>query len=276
MEILKRNYPRYRCFFILSALLILLLAGCASPSRRIDEMATGWGLANQKLQGDGFELLVYRNRNTRPDKVLHVYLEGDGTPWITRSRVAEDPTSRNPLALRLMALDPAPALYLTRPCYNDSAQAHSCNPWLWTSGRYSETVVASMASALRNLIEAEAVKGIVLIGYSGGGVLAWLLAQRVPEVRTLVTIAANLDIDRWTDRHGYSRLTSSLNPAAGPTMRQGIEQWHLVGNTDTNVPPEIIGALSKQLGPEARVLRLPSDHHCCWLRLWPQILRQLD
>jgi len=233
------------------------------------------GLAGQKLRGEGFALVAYRNRVVHPSGRLHVYLEGDGVPWVTRTLVAVDPTPRNPLALRLMALDPAPALYLARPCYNGTAAAPGCSPWIWTSGRYSEVVVESMEAALRKVIEAEELNEVVLIGYSGGGVLAWLLAQRIPEVQTLVTIAANLDIDRWTSRHGFSRLTGSINPAAGPPMRPGVEQWHLVGKTDKNVPPEIIGALARQVGPEARVLRLESSHRCCWLRFWPEIVRQL-
>lgn len=241
----------------------------------MDGLAAELGLVGHKLRGDGFELIAYGNRIAHPSGRLHVYLEGDGVPWITRTRIAIDPTPRNPLALRLMALDPAPALYLARPCYNGRAKAPGCNPWIWTSGRYSEIVVASMEAALRRVIETEAVNEVVLIGYSGGGVLAWLLAQRIPEVQALVTIAANLDIDRWTNRHGFSRLVGSLNPAAGPPMRPGVEQWHLAGKADKNVPPEIIGALAHQLGPEAHVLHLESTHRCCWLRFWPDIVRQL-
>ncbi|MCG6860725.1 MAG: alpha/beta fold hydrolase [Chromatiaceae bacterium] len=255
--------------------LSILLGSCASPPKNLDNMALDMGLTAQWLRGEEFELRAYSNRIRHPVGQLHVYLEGDGTPWITRTRVALDPTTRDPLALRLMALDPYPALYLARPCYNGTSRATACNPWLWTSGRYSEVVVASMAAALRSRIDAKAVGEVTLIGYSGGGVLAWLLARRIPEVRALITVGANLDIDRWTDRHGFSRLSGSLNPATGPPMRPGVKQWHLVGRDDENVPPEIIDALERKLGPNARVLIEPSDHHCCWLQLWPDILRRL-
>jgi pimeloyl-ACP methyl ester carboxylesterase len=199
--------------------LTLVLGACASPPARLEAMAKDMGLADYGLRGGGFELKSYRNRGVLPSGRLHIYLEGDGTPWITRTRVALDPTPRNPLALRLMALDPAPAVYLARPCYNGIAGAPGCSPWLWTSGRYSEVVVSSMESALRSLIAAQALSEVVLIGYSGGGVIAWLLAQRIPEVRVLVTIAANLDIDTWADRRGFSRFSGSLNPATGEPMR---------------------------------------------------------
>ena len=252
-----------------------VLGACVSPPDRLEAMARDMGLTEDRVRGGQFELIVYRNRDVLPSERLHVYLEGDGTPWITRTHIAPDPTPRNPLALRLMALDPAPALYLARPCYNGTARAPGCSPWLWTSGRYSEVVVASMAAALRSLITAQAVSEVALIGYSGGGVIAWQLAQRISEVSVLVTIAANLDIDGWTYRHGFSRLTGSLNPAAGPSMRAGVEQWHLVGRDDENVPPTILGALAPQLGPAVRVLIEESDHSCCWLQLWPDMLRKI-
>ena len=253
----------------------LLLAGCASPVERLDEQASRAGLVPVSLAAGGFRLAGYRNRH-RPDGRLHVYLDSDGTPWITRTRIARDPTPRHPLALRLLALDPAPALYLARPCYNGQAQAPGCTPRLWTSGRYSETVVAVMAEALRQVIRAESARAVTLIGYSGGGVLAWLLAPRLPQTRTLVTLAANLAIDRWTDRHGYSRLTDSLNPAQGPPLPPDIQQWHWVGERDVNVPPELIATLGVRLGPGACIQRVDADHACCWPARWPELLRQFS
>jgi pimeloyl-ACP methyl ester carboxylesterase len=252
-----------------------LLGSCTSAPNRLDQIALGMGLEKHRLRAQGFELIVYRHRVVQAQGRLHVYLEGDGTPWIGGARVSSDPTPRNPLALRLMALDPAPALYLARPCYNGTVATPPCNPWLWTSGRYSETVVAAMATALRDLIDTQDAKQVTLIGYSGGGVLAWLLAQRIPEVRALVTIAANLDIDRWADRHSFSRLTGSLNPAAGRRMRPAVKQWHFAGRYDQIVPPTLIGEAAWQLGSATRVFIEASDHRCCWLRLWPGILRRL-
>ena len=98
----------------------------------MDGLAAELGLVGRKLRGDGFELIAYGNRIAHPSGRLHVYLEGDGVPWITRTLIALDPTPRNPLALRLMALDPAPALYLARPCYNGTAKAPGCNPLSFT------------------------------------------------------------------------------------------------------------------------------------------------
>lgn len=109
--------------------------------------------------------------------------------------MATDPGPRNPLMLKLMALDTAPAVYLGRPCYPGLSRQPPCNPALWTSGRYSPQVLASLARALQTLIRDTGSRGIVLIGHSGGGTLAMLLAARVPDVRAVVTLAGNLDPD---------------------------------------------------------------------------------
>ena len=41
-----------------------------------------------------------------------------------------------------------------------------------------------------------------------------LLAERLEMTQAVVTIAANLDTDAWTELHGFSALEGSLNPAA--------------------------------------------------------------
>ena len=76
--------------------------------------------------------------------------------------------------------------------------------------------MSSMASALRRYLSRGDIDRLVWLGYSGGGTLAMLLAPRFDQTTDVVTVAANLDIDAWTDRHGYSRLSGSLNPARQP------------------------------------------------------------
>lgn len=268
----------YRFGWLCSAAICLLpIVGCVSWGDRIDQIAAEAGMTKHHVSHSWGTLVAYRNRaEVAGGGRLHVYLEGDGTPWITRTRVAADPTPRNPVALDLMTLDPTSAVYLARPCYNGASAAPGCSPWHWTSGRYSEEVVAALGSALRGLIDAEALSELVLIGYSGGGVLAWLLAQRIPETQAVVTIAANLDVEAWTKLHGFSPLNDSLNPAAGPPMRPGVAQWHLVGETDQNVPPEMIEAIRAKLGSAVTIVSVASDHWCCWSTIWPGFLRRLQ
>jgi pimeloyl-ACP methyl ester carboxylesterase len=215
---------------------------------------------------------------------VHVYLEGDGIPWATPTRIARDPSPHTPQALRLMALDPAPSLYLGRPCYHGLAAEPGCGPELWTSARYGESVTASMTAALERALGqvqgrtsgSDTGPRLTLIGYSGGGVLAMLMAPRLPGVCRVVTVAANLDIDAWTGLHGYTRLAGSLSPARQPPLPARIRELHLAGGRDPRVPARLTreAAGGRWAG---RLMVYPEfDHACCWEGAWPSILRSME
>lgn len=132
-----------------------------------------------------------------------------------------------------------------------------------------------MVSALRQILDEGGIKEVVLIGYSGGGVLAWLMAERIPEVTHLVTIAANLDTDAWARLHGYSALTGSLNPAQRAPLPGHIEQLHLTGSRDRISPANLVKATTARQGGNVEVRMLAVDHRCCWEESWPSVLREL-
>jgi pimeloyl-ACP methyl ester carboxylesterase len=209
------------------------------------------------------------NLQDRSD-VLHVYIEHDGTPWIDNRIVAEDPTPRTPFALELMGRDTGSRLLLGRPCYFEPETA--CDPMLWTHRRYSPEVIASMVAALRSFLAQHPFRRVLLIGYSGGGTVAWLMAARLPETAGVVTVAANLDIDAWTRVHGYSSLTGSLDPASLPPLPPGIVQVNYFGGRDPNVPPSVFQSFGRH-HPEATLIEIATfDHVCCWIERWPQLL----
>ena len=254
---------------------LTLLGGCAGPTERFAERASALGFGASRVEGEGFTHVVYRPARPRPDggRVLHVYLDGDGTPW-ERGRPAADPTPREPLVLRLMALDPAPSVYLGRPCYHGLAAAPRCAPAFWTDARYSEVVVVSMAAAARRLLSVTGHAEIVWLGYSGGGALAMLLAARLPETAGVVTVAANLDVDGWAEMHGHSRLAGSLSPALRPPLPLRIYQRHYAGGRDQVVPPEIVAGGG--ILPETLRVIPEYDHVCCWVELWPRVLDEVE
>ena len=256
----------------------LLAAGCVtSPPASLDREAKAFGFVSRTLDGTKFKHRVYLNRSAgAAGGRLHVYLDGDGTPWLGRGRPAADPTPRKPLALRLMALDPAPSVYLGRPCYLGLNRSANCHPWHWTHGRYGEPVVASLTAALRRLLEEGIASDLVLIGYSGGGALAMLLAERLPRVSAVVTLAGNLDVVRWAQLHGYSPLRGSLNPAERAPLPHRIRQWHWMGERDRNVPPASVRPVLAG-GASTRVEVLPDiDHRCCWEEVWPRLLGAME
>jgi dienelactone hydrolase len=129
-----------------------------------------------------------------------------------------------------------------------------------------------MASALRAFLAQHPYRHVVLIGYSGGGTLAWLLASQVPQTRAVVTIAANLDTDAWTTLHRYSAMSGSLNPALQPPLPSSIVDIAYVGGRDNNVPASIARSFAEH-HPKARVIEVADfDHRCCWIERWPALL----
>jgi pimeloyl-ACP methyl ester carboxylesterase len=211
--------------------------------------------------------------------VLHVYLEGDGMAFITRTRPAPDPTSRDPVAFRLASRHPGsgPVLYLGRPCqYVEDADKKGCTEAVWTSARMSEAAVRSASEAIAQAMRVARATELALYGFSGGGGIAALLAQRRQDVIFLGTIAGNLDHRFWTTCLNLTPLYASLNPMdeVGSTAR--IPQLHLAGGKDSVIPPGMAERWCNALPPESpcRHRQIPDmAHGGAWERIWPGLLQ---
>ncbi len=273
-----RNHRAARCFYqslTVTSLTFaaLLLAACASP-RGLDSWATEQDWTQARRNAQGFELALLDKRAAGRQETLHVYLGGDGRPWQGR-QPARDPTGSSDLILSLLAADPAPALFLGRPCYHLDSMPPACTPDLWTSGRYSEQVLGVLQDALAGIIAARGVRRLTLVGYSGGGVLAVLLAPRLRglEAVQVLTVSANLDTAAWTGFHGHLPLSDSINPAEQAPSGVSAVHWH--GGRDRVVPPTTLTRyLARHPGAQMHWVEA-YDHRCCWPELWPQVLQSL-
>jgi pimeloyl-ACP methyl ester carboxylesterase len=242
------------------------LASCASPATRIDARAESAGLSREVAQGTHFRHVVY-TLGTATDSTWTVYVEGDGLPWVNGRTPAPDPTTRNAVALELMIGAGEPAMYVSRPCYQALADP-ACSWKLWTMARYAPAVIDSMASTIAARSRAAGAGRIRLVGYSGGGSLAVLIAERLEHVDEVITLAANLDTEAWTKHHGYLPLTDSLNPARADAPSHQWREVHLQGAKDAVVPPATTHAYFER-HPNARRITVPGyDHVCCWARDW--------
>ena len=254
----------------------LCLVGCTTPSQRFNEEALNLGFKVEVLSSERFQHNIYLAENFREGRRLHVYLDGDGTPWKRNRWIAKDPTARNPLILYLMKQDNTPSILLGRPCYYGFSAEPECDGKLWTSHRYSKEVVDSMVEVLNTWLKTYDFNEVVLIGYSGGGSLSILMAESVENVKKVVTIAGNLDVKAWSEFHGYLALKDSLNPAKEVALNSKIKQFHFAGKEDEIVPAFIIKEFAgKQINSKYYELE-DKDHSCCWDEVWNEILRVVD
>jgi hypothetical protein len=266
------THHRLRSKKLIAALIASVAAGgCATPADRGQAFAHAHGFEREIVTGVGFRHLVWRNHGPAFDDVMHVYIEGDGTPHPSPREIAPDPTPLQPLMLHLMALDPHPSVYVGRPCYWGLQADRGCSAYFWTLGRFSAPVVDSLVAVINRERARGPARHVVLYGHSGGAALALLAVQRGVEAEGILTIAGNLDPDAWAALHGYTRLTGSLNPADSVPPDPPLPMRHYVGELDRATPVELVRAAARRVGGE--VIVEPSfDHQCCWEHLWPAVV----
>jgi hypothetical protein len=270
--------------WLLAVSALIFAGGCASRVTAPAAIAAKHGLMQAELQGTVFTHTAYHTpassqpRDSSPPlwATLWVFIDGDGRPWVNGGREpAKNPTTSRPLALQLAAQMQRPVLYVGRPCYDRKTMEPACTSTWWTDARYSATVVESMVAAIRRYQEQSQFERMVLVGYSGGGVLAELVAHELCGVAAVVTIAANLDVSAWTEYHGYLPLTGSLNPAT-MTNTAAVPEIHLLGEDDEVVPPPTVQRYFER-NPQSIVWKYPDHGHvCCWREEWPRILSRID
>ena len=259
--------------FALGVTLCFLSACASSPRQKASALAQEQGFAEHLFSTQPFTLYgLLRPSLAAHSKILRVYIEGDGHAWESRTRPSTDPTPRNPTALRLAMADPGPdpVLYLARPCqYVQGDDKRQCSKRYWTSARLGPEVINSLDAAITQAKAACGAEQIALVGFSGGGGAAALLAAMRPDVVFLGTVAGNLDIDAWADLQGVSQLAESLNPKAVAPSLQHLPQRHLSSRTDATIPPEISEGFCRAVNqPESCVVVSGVPHGGAWQRYW--------
>ncbi len=269
----------------LSLLLGLLLPACAlmpdGGARRATEAALAAKAGFQPMVFDTGRFVLHGDLRVSgagagDPPVLMVYIEGDGYAWVTRTRTSSDPTPRTAVGLELAAADPAPlVLYLGRPCqYVTPAEARGCGPDYWSERRFAPEVIEAINRAIDQAERRVGAERVVLVGYSGGGVVAALAAARRNDVAAWATVAAPMDLVAWTEWHRVSPLSGSLNPMDDAPSLARLPQIHFVGASDTVVPTVIVQGFLEREGPgrdKLLVVVPDADHYCCWAQRWPAL-----
>ena len=271
---------------LLIALLTLVLVSACNFQRTVknrvinaDTLIMLSDLQSIRLKTPDFSLYA-AYRFTKPNGLLNVYIEGDGRSWVSRYQLSSDPTPINPVALRLAIIQAEQSkddniAWLARPCqYQANRLDFSCDPKYWSSHRFAQKVVDATNVAIDKLMQKSGANKVRLIGFSGGGAVAVLVAAKRDDVDSLVTIAGNLDHQQVNDYHHVSSLTGSLNPKDIATKLKSIPQMHFIGRNDEVIPIEISrDFISIQKGTCAKqVIVAGVEHINGWKTQWPDLL----
>lgn len=252
------------------ALLIgVMLGGCQSSQEALRSLAAHHDHKLEIVSSHPFPLVLSSPLKPIATSRIRIYIEGDGHAWATRSQPSLDPTPRNLLVAGLAFDDPTPSLYLARPC--QFVTAAGCHPEVWTTRRFSDEVVVSLEQALDQIKVRYGNHDFELIGYSGGGALALLLASRRDDIAQVQTLAGNLSPQRWVQLHQLSPLSGSLDPDDHRAALAKIPQRHLAGSKDKVVPPSLmrsyINSLEAPVCVKSEIIA-DASHTDGWIQAW--------
>jgi pimeloyl-ACP methyl ester carboxylesterase len=133
-----------------------------------------------------------------------------------------------------------------------------------------------MNEAVEKLKRQYGASELILIGYSGGGAIATLIAAKRTDIKSIITVAGNLDTDAWVRLYGLGPLSESINPASVARSIRDIPQIHYVGAKDDVIPPAISQSFLQKMGRpnQAKVIELSNyGHVCCWTERWPDLIK---
>jgi hypothetical protein len=253
--------------------------GLVSDGQLAQSIAAPAGLVAHLRVAPPF-VLATRERVGQAGADVTVYIEGDGAAWITRTQPSHDPTPDDPIALRLAALDPSPNVaWIARPCqYVPMQHNPPCHRLYWTDGRFAEPVVSAMDAAVTAVKEAMGAQHVHLVGYSGGGGVAALVAARRTDVRSLRTLAGNLDHTAFTTYHRVTPMAASLNPADFAGKLAAIAQIHYVGSDDNTVPARVAQSYVRRMADTHCTSVVPvagATHSAGWEAAWGKTVGQV-
>lgn len=267
--------------------LTFVLTGCTSYFTRVkkaDIFAYHRGIKKELVQGQDFWITTYQKIKD-PTKAFVFYIEGDG-PTSRRMpggyrKPTKNPTPSKLITLQLAYLDERESIpnvvYLAQPCQYTSFTVNKlCGTEYWTRKKMAPEVVESLNDVINSIAGDSPVH---LIGYSGGGGLAILIAAHNPNVKSIITIAGMLD---RTQFNKYHKLTSdadySLDPLNYVSAVSKIPQMHLSGARDDIIPPFIATAFVEASNSECvkqKIISKAKHDGDEWVKIWLGFISQL-
>jgi len=201
---------------------------------------------------------------------LIIYIEGDGVSWIDRRTISSNPTPTDPLAFKLAKIDRNDnVVYLARPCqYTREGSSNCNNKDIWTVSQYSEAVLSSYTAIIDNYSQ---FKEIHIVGYSGGaGIAMYLGSINHPKIKSIRTVAGNINHNRLSQLINISPLDKSINFYQVEEESKNTPQVHYFGSADKVIPRELSLGLknNNQLNKCIKVKEVNASHNEGWELFW--------
>ncbi|MFI3241985.1 MAG: hypothetical protein R3Y43_05405 [Alphaproteobacteria bacterium] len=209
---------------------IFLLTSCASQIEIPQEYKYA------EIKTDYFTIASWQKINSS-NAAVKIYIEGDGNSFNSKGYPTNNPTPRGKFFRGLAFNDVNEnVVYLARPCQfvNDE----KCTKLFWTTGRFAPEVIQSMASAIKEVSQDSEVE---LVGFSGGGQVAGLVAVLHPEinVKFITNYAPNLNHETWTRDKRLLPLKDSMSLNNWQNEYLQIEQMTYIPEKDKIIEPYI-------------------------------------
>ena len=257
-------------FLLIALLFTSFLSACALPDK--DKRLENINNINKRdfiknvYRTTYFE--IYSLNKIKNSGKLIIYIEGDGVSWIDRYTISSDPTPIDPLAFKLAKIDENDnVIYLARPCqYINSGNCN--NKQIWTVSQYSEAVLSSYREIIDKL---EQFNEIHVVGYSGGaGIALYLGSINNKKIKSIRTIAGNINHNQLTKMSNLSPLKGSINFNLVEKKIKNISQIHYFGNNDDVIPNDLhLDFYERNKNSSCiKIKEVNATHHKGWLNFW--------
>lgn len=269
---------------ILISIVLMCLTSCTtlSSNKRIEfaeRIAFQANLQSFKIQASMFNLFGYYKKGEHSNEAS-IYIEGDGLSWIDRRTISNNPTPTDPIGLKLAILDSSTkVIYLARPCqYLNLIYEKNCSAKYWTSHQFSKEILDLYHETLDQIKLRFQVKDFNIVGFSGGAAIAIMLAADREDVKTLRTIAGNLDHVSLNRFMKVSPLSGSLDTKNFISKTKNVPQIHFYGGRDKIIPSWIAKEYMKKINSSSCVSILEvteASHLKGWEEYWSNFNQNL-
>ena len=228
-------------------------------------------LEKQVYQLNHFELFTLQQKQLQECKKIKIYIEGDGLAWKSRNVISDNPTPINPMGLNLMTQEKNCSIYIARV---GQYTTQSYDKKYWTSHRFGKIILEDYIQLLDVIKNVYKNQTFDLIGYSGGGAFALLIAANRDDIKNVITVAGNLNHSYWSRYLNTSPLDGSLNPVNFANELSHINQYHLIGKNDKIMPYDVFKSYIKYFNDKANIQYFLFDatHSCCWEEIYRNFL----